>query len=216
MDIEFARQQMVAQQARAWDVFDALVLEVLAETPRERFVPPEFLDLAFADTGIPLPHGQRMMTPTVEGRLLQALKLNPCDSVLEIGTGSGFVTACMARLAQTVVSVDIFPDLTETAGRTLCDTGVDNVSLMTLDACKEMPDGQFDAIAVTGSLPLFDTRFFEALKPGGRLFVIVGNAPVMDAQVIVRGEDDMPGVSSLFETCVSPLVNAAAPPAFHF
>lgn len=216
MDAEFARQQMVAQQVRAWEVFDPRVLDVLAKVPREHFVPAEFLDLAFADTEIPLGRGQFMMTPTIEGRLLQALNLVPDDSVLEIGTGSGFLSACIARLAHSVVSVEIFPDLAASAGRKLSDAGIDNVSLVTMDAARELPDGKFDAIAITGSLPLFDTRFFEALKPQGRLFVIVGNAPVMDAQVIVRGTDDLPEVTSLFETNVVPLLNAAALSAFHF
>ena len=216
MNVEFARQQMVAQQVRAWEVFDSRVLEVLTRTPRERFVPAAFEELAFADTEIPLPHGQYMMTPTIEGRLLQALKLLPQDRVLEIGTGSGFLSACIARLAGTVVSIDIFPDLTESASRKLADAAIDNVTCMTMDASRELPEGTFDAIAVTASLPLFDTRFVGPLKPGGRLFVIVGNAPVMDAQIVVRGADDMPEVTTLFETNVLPLVNALAPSAFQF
>jgi protein-L-isoaspartate(D-aspartate) O-methyltransferase len=216
MNSEFARQQMVAQQVRAWEVFDGEVLNVLAAVPREHFVPPGFSHLAFADTEIPIGHGQYMMTPTLEGRLLQSLSLKPGDEVLEIGTGSGFLAACLARLCRSVVSIDIFPDLTENAAAKLADTGVGNVTLATMDAVRELPPGPFDAIAVTGSQPLFDTRFYEALKPGGRLFVIVGNAPIMDAQVVVRGADDMPRVTSLFETCVLPLVNAAAPAPFRF
>jgi protein-L-isoaspartate(D-aspartate) O-methyltransferase len=216
MNREFARQQMVAQQVRAWEVFDGEVLNVLAEVPRESFVPPGFSHLAFADTEIPIGHGQYMMTPTLEGRLLQALGLTPGDEVLEIGTGSGFLAACLARLCRSVVSVDLFSDLTENAAAKLADAGIGNVSLATMDAARELPPGTFDAIAVTGSLPLFDTRFYEALKPGGRLFVIVGNAPVMEAQVLVRGADDMPRATSLFETSVLPLVNAAAPGAFRF
>jgi protein-L-isoaspartate(D-aspartate) O-methyltransferase len=216
MNREFARQQMVAQQVRAWEVFDTEVLNVLAEVPREQFVPAGFSHLAFADTEIPIGHGQYMMTPTLEGRLLQALNLTAEEEVLEIGTGSGFLAACLARLCRSVVSVDIFPDLTENAAGQLADAGVENVSLATMDATRDLPPGKFDAIAVTGSLPLFDTRFYEALKPAGRLFVIVGNAPVMEAQVVVRGADDRPRVTSLFETNVLPLLNAAAPPAFHF
>lgn len=216
MNTEFARRQMVAQQIRAWDVFDPLVLDVFAAVPREQFVPQGFAELAFADTEIPLGHGQFMMTPTVEGRLLQALGLNPDDSVLEIGTGSGFVSACIARLARSLVSVDIFPDMTEAAAQRLSDAGIDNVSLATMDAARELPEGQFDAIAVTASLPMFDARFFEALKPEGRLFVVVGNVPIMDAQLVVRGADDLPQVTTLFETNVLPLLHAAAPPAFHF
>lgn len=216
MNIEFARQQMVEQQVRAWDVFDSGVLKVLTDTPREQFVSPEFRHLAFAEAEIPIGHGQFMMTPMLEGRTLQALKLLPSERVLEIGTGSGFLSACLARLAEALVSVDIFPDLSEAAAAKLDAVGIGNATLLTMDATKELPDGPFDAIAVTGSLPLFDSRYFEALKPGGRLFVIVGNAPVMDAQIIVRGADDLPQVESLLETNVLPLLNAARPPAFQF
>ena len=216
MDTEFARRQMVEQQIRTFDVFDAKVLTLLGELPREEFVPSGFRALAFAETKIPLDHGQCMMTPTVEGRLLQSLALEPGDEVLEIGTGSGFLCACLARLARSVVSVDIFPDFVEGAGPKLKNIGVENVALAAMDATKELPGGRFDAIAVTGSCPMFDIRFFNALKPGGRLFVIVGVPPVMDAQLIVRGPDDKPKVTYLFETNVLPLINAAAPPAFRF
>jgi protein-L-isoaspartate(D-aspartate) O-methyltransferase len=216
MNVEFARQQMVAQQVRAWEVFDARVLETLAGTPRERFVPTAFRELAFAETEVPLPHGQYMMTPTIEGRLLQALKLLPRDRVLEIGTGSGFLSACMARLAHSVVSIDLFPDLTDSAAQKLAEAAIGNVTCTTMDAARDLPDERFDAIAVTASLPLFDPRFLEPLKPGGRLFVIVGKAPVMDAQVIVCNAQGEPEVTTLFETNVLPLVNAIAPPAFRF
>lgn len=215
-NIEFARRQMVAQQVRGWEVLDERVLEVLRQVPREHFVPPEYRSLAFAETFIPLPHGQVMMPPSLEGRLLQALELEPDDEVLEIGTGSGFLTACLARLARSVVSADIFPDLVEAAGRKLEALGIDNVQLVALDATRELPPGRFDAVAVTGSLPLFDTRFVEVLKPGGRLFVITGSPPVMEAQLVVKGADDGVEVRSLFETNVPPLVNAPAPPAFRF
>lgn len=216
MNIEFARRQMVAQQVRAWEVFDSRVLGIMETTPREQFVPAAFAELAFADTEIPLGHGQYMMTPTLEGRLLQALKLLPGDRVLEIGTGSGYLSACLAGLAQSVVSVDIFTDLTEAAGRKHAELGIDNVRLLTIDAARELPEGTFDVIAVTASLPLFDTRFLAPLKPGGRLFVIVGSAPIMDAQLVVRRADDRPETTSLFETNVLPMLHAASPPAFQF
>lgn len=216
MNTELARRQMVEQQVRTFDVFDANVLEVLGELPREDFVPPGFRDLAFADTSIPLKHGQFMMTPIVEGRLLQLLALRPGDHVLEIGTGSGFLCACLARLAQSVVSVDIFPDFTEGAGAILRNLGMENVTLETMDATERLPDGKFDAIAVTASSPLFDNRFFEALKPGGRLFVITGGAPVMEAQLVVRGPSGERQVTRAFETRVKPLINAKTPPAFRF
>jgi protein-L-isoaspartate(D-aspartate) O-methyltransferase len=213
---EFARTQMVAQQVRGWEVLDERVLDVLRRVPREHFVPSEWRRLAFAETFIPLGHDQFMMPPSLEGRMLQALELSPQDEVLEIGTGSGFVTACLARLARFVVSVEFFPDLSETAGKRLAELGIENVRLLTMDATRDLPDGSFDAVAVTGSLPLFDTRFVQVLKPGGRLFVITGTPPVMEAQLVVRGEDDRPEVRSLFETNVPPLVNAPSPPAFRF
>lgn len=216
MNTEFARTQMVAQQVRGWEVLDTRVLDVLGHVPREHFVPHRYRSLAFAETAIPLPHGQFMMPPTLEGRLLQALSLTPADEVLEIGTGSGFVTACLARLAKTVVSVELFPDLSREAGEKLAELGIENVTLATMDATRELPEERFDAIAVTGSLPLFDPRFFDGLKPGGRLFVITGSAPVMEAQLVLRGAPGRPDVSVLFETNVLPLVNAPAPPAFRF
>ena len=216
MDTDFARRQMVQQQVRTWDVADPSVLAVLAELHRERFVPAGFEELAFADTAIPLPHSQMMMTPTVEGRLLQALKLEPQHRVLEIGTGTGFLTACLAKLAAAVTSVDIFSDFVSMAESNLADARIENTELICMDATKELPKGEFDAVAVTGSLPVFDTRFVDAVKPGGRLFVIVGDSPVMDARIMTRiGENDW-STKSLFETDVRPLLNASRPSAFSF
>jgi protein-L-isoaspartate(D-aspartate) O-methyltransferase len=216
MNTEFARQQMLGQQIRTFEVSDPKVLDVLAEVPREEFVPPAFRHMAFADMQIPLPHGRFMMTPTVEGRLLQMLAIQPDDEVLEIGTGSGFLTACLARLGRTVASVDIFPEFPQTAALKLKRAGIGNVTLATMDATRELPSGQFDAIAVTASCPIFDDRFFEALKPQGRLFVIVGSPPVMEAQLVVRDESGRPEIASGFDTCVPPLINALAQPAFRF
>lgn len=216
MNTDFARRQMVEQQIRAWEVSDPRVLEVLSELPREEFVPTGYERLAFAETSIPLPHGQRMLTPTVEGRLLQSLGLSAGDDALEIGTGSGFLTACLARLAGKVTSVDIFPDLVEAADARLKSLDIGNVRLQQMDAMQSLPEGRFDAIAVGGSMPIFDNRLFEILKPGGRLFVVIGTGPVMDAQLVRRGEDDRPRVTSLFETSVPPLIHAPAPPAFSF
>src|SRR5690606_11824127 len=159
MNTEFARQQMLGQQIRTFEVFDPRVLDVLAEIPREEFVPTAFRHMAFADMPIPLPHGRYMMTPTVEGRLLQMLAIKPVDEGLEIGTGSGFLTACLARLGRTVTSIDIFPDYPEAAALKLKRAGIDNVTLATMDAYRELPTGQFDAIAVTAPCPVFDDHF---------------------------------------------------------
>jgi len=216
MDTDYARRQMVQQQVRAWDVADPSVLAVLAELHRERFVPSGFEDLAFADAAIPLPHGQMMMTPVVEGRLLQALELKPQHYVLEIGTGTGFLTACLAKLSAAVTSIDIFSDFVSMAESNLADARVENTELICMDATKDLPQGQFDAVAVTGSLPVFDTRFVDALKPGGRMFVIVGDSPVMDARIVTRGSGNDWTTKSLFETDVQALLGASRPSAFSF
>jgi protein-L-isoaspartate(D-aspartate) O-methyltransferase len=157
-----------------------------------------------------------MMTPTLEGRVLQALELDSSDIVLEIGTGSGFLTACLAHLSKRVTSIDIHADFIRTATAHLEDSGIRNVDLLTMDATRELPDEKFDAIAVTGSIQDFDPRFVMALKPGGRLFVVVGDPPAMDAQVIERTGDNDWRTESLFETDLAPLVNASLPPQFLF
>ena len=216
MNIDFARQQMVDQQVRAWDVLNADILEVLKTVPREQFVPAGYEALAFADTQIPIGHGESMMTPTLEGRLLQALDLNSTDSVLEIGTGSGFLTACLTHLAGDITSVDIHGDLLETAAANLESSGIKDVELLAMDATKELPDAQYDAVAVTGSIQNFDPRFVASLKPGGRLFVIVGDAPAMDARLVTRTGDNDWKSDSLFETSLKPLVNGRLPPQFSF
>ena len=216
MNIDFARQQMLDHQVRAWAVLDSRVLDALGSVPREKFVPSGLASLAFADTEIPIGHGQEMMTPTVEGRVLQALDLYPTDTVLEIGTGSGFLTACLATLAGSVTSVDIFEDFVTSTAERLEENGIGNVQLATLDATQALPAGEFDAIAITGSIQTFDPRYVMALKHGGRLFVVVGDAPVMDARLVTRtGEHDW-RTESLFETRLRPLVNGSLPAQFSF
>ncbi len=216
MNTEFARRQMVNQQVRAWEVLNAGILNVLKTVPREQFVPTGFEALAFADTEIPIGHGQTMMTPTMEGRVLQALNIGPSDSVLEIGTGTGFLSACLARLAEKVTSIDIDEDMLKTAAANLEDSGIINVELLAMDATEELPDETFDAIAVTGSIQNFDPRFVMALKPGGRLFVVVGDAPAMEARMITRTGDNDWQTESLFETELASLVNGCKPPQFLF
>ncbi|MBT8102241.1 MAG: protein-L-isoaspartate O-methyltransferase [Gammaproteobacteria bacterium] len=216
MNIDFARRQMVNQQVRGWNVYDEDVLSTLHELPRESFVPAGYEALAFADTEIPIGHGQHMMTPTVEGRVLQALGLNGDEHVLEVGTGSGFLTACLARLAATVTSIDIYDDFLQTAAGNLAGAGIDNVELLKMDAMQELPDLSFDAIAVTGSMQFFEPRFVQALNPDGKLFIVVGDAPAMRAKLVERtGQNDWQSVS-LFETTLTPLVNGALPPQFSF
>ena len=164
MNIDYARLQMVNQQVRGWNVYDEDVLAMLKELPREHFVPAGFESLAFADLAIPLGHGEHMMTPTLEGRLLQALGLSGSENVLEIGTGSGFMTACLASLGAKVTSVDIYDDFIEGAARKLESAGIDNVTLTQMDATRTLPEGSFDAIAVTGSVQALDPRFVDADK----------------------------------------------------
>ena len=216
MNAELARRQMIEQQVRAWEVLDPAVLAVMSEIPRERFVPRDFRALAFSDTRIPLGHGQYMMTPTVEGRVLQALELDGSEKILEIGTGSGFLTACLASLGAQVTSVEIFERLLKRARENLADAGIDNIDLQCLDATQGLPTGQFDAVVVTGSTYHFDRLYVDALTTGGRLFVVVGDPPVMDARRVRRTGDGNWSSESLFETELAPLVNAAPSPAFRF
>jgi protein-L-isoaspartate(D-aspartate) O-methyltransferase len=216
MNKDFARQQMIGQQVRAWDVLDVDVLAGLKTVQRELFVPAEYEALAFADTEIPIGHGEMMMTPTIEGRVLQALGLVGGESVLEIGTGSGFLTACLAELSTHVTSIEIHDDFIDEAQRRLADCDVDNVDIIKMDGTEELPDGTFDAIAVTGSIQTFDSRLLDALNPGGRLFVVVGDAPAMSAMQVTRFDEDNCQSVTLFETVLEPLVNGSLPPQFSF
>ena len=216
MNTEYARLQMVNQQVRGWNVYSEDVLAMLRALPRERFVPQGFESLAFAELEIPLGHGEYMMTPTIEGRLLQALNLEGDENVLEIGTGSGFMTACLARLGAQVTSVDIHEDFIADATKKLEQQGIDNVTLLQMDATDQLPDGPFDAIAVTGSVQTFDPRFVEALSEHGRLFIVVGDAPAMEAKLIERTNAHDWQTVSLFETNLRPLVHGALPPQFVF
>lgn len=216
MNIDYARLQMVNQQVRGWNVYDEDVLAMLKTLPREDFVPPGYEALAFADTAIPLGHGESMMTPTIEGRLLQALGLRGDERVLEVGTGSGFMTACLATLAAHVTSVDIHADFIASAASKLAHADIDNVELLQMDATRELPEGRFDAIAVTGSIQTFDPRFVEALEDNGRLFVVVGDAPAMEAKLIERTSDNDWQTVALFETDLRPLVHGARPAEFSF
>jgi len=198
---------MLRQQIRAWEVLDDRILGILGRTQRELFVPEAYRDLAFADMDIPLPHSQQMMFPKLEGRLLQSLDLKPKDSVLEIGTGSGFLTACLANLSDSVLSVDIFSDFTIDARKKLNQINIKNAELRTEDIFNLSETMQFDAIAVTGSIPELDDHFIQMLRPGGRLFVIVGRTPVMEALLITAPGDGECTHESLFETEIPPLLN---------
>lgn len=214
LDFAKARQLMVQQQVRPWDVLDPRVLEVLSTLPREAFVPEPHRALAYADLELPLGHGEVMMKPVVEGRMLQALALEPGDAVLEIGTGSGWITACLAQLAREVVSVERHADFTAAARARLDALELGrNVRLETADAFAWTPGRQFDAVCITGAVDRIPARFLEWLRPGGRLFVIQGREPVMEA-VLVRNQDGQPRIESLFETALPYLVGAAPAPTF--
>jgi protein-L-isoaspartate(D-aspartate) O-methyltransferase len=216
MDTVLARQQMVDQQIRTWEVLDPRVLAVLSAVPREAFVPAGYRELAFADTPIPIGFGQSMLAPVLQGRILQALGLNASDSVLEVGTGTGYLTAALSLLAGSTRSIDIRAEFTAAAAANLRAVPQAHVKLETRDAFNGAALGEYDAIAVTGSMPVYDTRFEQALRVGGRLFAVVGVAPVMDA-VLVRRVDSTEWIrESLFETVIDPLVNATAPQGFVF
>ncbi len=216
VNLEYSRQQMLKQQVRAGDVLETKILDALASVNRENFVPTEYAGVAFADSTIPLAHGQCMMSPLVEGLLLQALNPVKDDSVLEIGTGSGFLTACLANLAGQVHSVDIFPDLTAMAKTSLASSGADNVSLATLNAMELGAERKYDVIAVTASLPEYDPRFETALNIDGRLFIIVGEEPVMRARLVTRIGENEWLTDPLFETVITPMREVVAPDHFRF
>jgi len=211
-----AREQMIEQQVRAWDVLDARVLETLRKVPREAFVAPQHRFLAFADVEIPLPCGQHMLRPSGVGRLLQALALGGGERVLEVGSGSGFVTACLKASGASVRSLEIFPELAELARANITSLGMRDVDIVTEDATRLDSDTRYDAIAVTASLPVPDERFQRHLTVGGRLFVVVGVPPVMEARLIRRITEDAWGTESLFETVIDPLTHATRPQGFVF
>jgi protein-L-isoaspartate(D-aspartate) O-methyltransferase len=225
MSLNQAREQMIEQQVRAWEVLDARVLTLLRNVPREQFVPDTHRYLAFADVDVPLPHRQHMLRPNIAGRLLQSLELTGTERVLEIGAGTGFLTACLAAASAHVKSLEVFADLADRARANLAAVGAANVEVVTADAMQAgvqlepastAGGTRYHAIAVTGSMPVYDERFQRLLEVGGRMFVIVGDAPVMEARLVRRVAEDGFSTESLFETVVDPLVNARRTPGFAF
>jgi len=216
MQLADAREQMIEQQVRAWDVLDERVLDVLRQVPRELFTPANQRYRAYADVEVPLPCGQHMLRPSVVGRLLQALLPAAAEQVLEIGAGSGFVSACLRVMAARVSSLELYPQLADEARRNLALLGMRDVAVVDADALAGERGERYDVIAITASLPIYDERFERMLNVGGRLFVTVGLPPVMDARLVRRTGDDSFLVQSLFETVIDPLVHAARPPAFQF
>jgi protein-L-isoaspartate(D-aspartate) O-methyltransferase len=216
MNLQTAREQMVEQQVRAWDVLDERVLQTMLQVQREEFAPLRYRDVAFADSAIPLAHGQTMLPAKVHGRILQALAVGPSDVALEVGAGSGYLSACLGKLASRVRSFEIFPELAEQARANLLAARVNNVAVEAADGMQLNEQSGYDVIAVTGSLPLYDERFQQALRIGGRLFVVVGQPPIMEAWRVVRVGEREWQRQALFETVVEPLVNAPRPSAFVF
>jgi len=211
IDYSHARELMVEQQIRPWDVLEIRVLDVLARLPREAFVAESHRALAYADIELPLGNGQKMMKPVIEGRTLQALDLQPGDEVLEIGTGGGYLSACMGELAREVLSLEIDAELATTARARLDAAGLgNNVRIETADALSWDTERRFDAICVTGAVDVIPSRFAQWLRPGGRLFVIRGRSPVMEA-VLVKADGT---TESLFETDIDYLRGAAPAPQF--
>jgi protein-L-isoaspartate(D-aspartate) O-methyltransferase len=217
MNFEQARQNMVENQVRPWEVLDARVLDVLGSVRREDFVAAEHRQLAFADLCLPLGHDEVMMKPVVEGRVLQALELAPTDHVLEIGTGSGFLTACLAKLAANVTSVDIHADFIAAAGERLAHAGIANVKLEVGEAVSTwQPAGLFDALVVTGAVYQIPQRFLAWLKPGGRLLVVRGESPVQQVLLLTHEGNGRYREESLFETDLPYLKHAEPPRRFVF
>lgn len=217
MDINIARQSMLTQQIRAWGVLDSEVLDLILNTPREVFVPTAYRQVAFADANIPLAHGQVMLSPCVEARIIQALQLSSNDKVLEIGTGSGYLTALLAQTVQHVYSVDLFSDFLTAADTKLTQLGIKNVSLQEGNAAfgweKQQP---YDAICITGSLPKLPKRLQCELKIGGRMFVVLGEQHAMYAMLITRVAEDAWQHRCIFETEVPALLRGPTSTRFHF
>jgi len=217
MDIEQARFNMIEQQIRTWEVLDQNVLDLLNEIHREEFIPDAYKELSFADTRIPIGHEQTTMTPKVEARLLQSLTIKPDDTVLEIGTGCAYLTTLLAKSAQQVKSIDIFPDFIDAAKNKLAKTSLTNIELESTDVYTLFDQAaKYDIIVLTASLPTMDDRFLNLLNDGGRLFVIVGESPVMDACVITKQNDSSWSQESLFETDLPALIGAEHKETFEF
>jgi len=217
MNIEQARFNMIEQQIRTWDVLDQDVLDLLMIVRREEFVPAPYKNLAFVDTEIPLPGGENMFTPKLEARLLQEVGVKKHESVLEIGTGSGYMAALLAYKSRHVTSIEIAPQLKTLAEKNLLDYGISNVTVELGNGAQGWADGApFDVIVISGSVPVLPDVFLQQLKVGGRLAAIIGDAPVMSAHIITRVSETAYDTIKLFETVVTPLKAAVTPSHFTF
>jgi protein-L-isoaspartate(D-aspartate) O-methyltransferase len=223
MNLEQARSNMVEQQIRTWDVLDQDVLDLLYLVPREQFVPERYRSLAFSDLEIPLQagteagSGERMWAPKMEARVVQELALRRTDRVLEVGTGSGYLTALLAHRAAQVHTIEIRPALAEFGRRNLERHGAENITIETGDAAHGWAArAPYDVIVLTGSTPVLPRSLLEQLAPGGRLFAVVGEAPAMTARIVTCSAPGAYGGAELFETVIAPLANCEHPPRFRF
>ena len=211
-----ARDQMISQQVRTWEVLDDRTLEAMRRVPRECFVPAAWRSLAYADCALPLPLGKHMLTPMLAGRMLQALAVRAGEQVLEIGTGSAYLSACLAALGGRVQSLELHAEIAALARGNLRAAGVTSVEVTTADGAGLVSETAYDTIVLTASLPIYQPRFERALKYGGRLFVVVGNGPVMEARLVRRLGPAEFSTQLLFETSLEALEHAPAPAAFKF
>ena len=207
MNLQQARKNMIEQQIRTWEVLDQTVLDLLAEVHREDFMPAAWQGLAFADTRLPIGHGQTTMTPRAEARLLQSVAPRPHETVLEIGTGSGYLTALLAKSARRVTSIDLFADFIHSARAKLEQAGFENVCLEQADAY-DLPErgDKYDLVIFTASLPALDERFLRLLNDGGRLFAIIGESPAMEARLITRQREGGYAMEGIFDTDLPALI----------
>ncbi|HEY3731571.1 MAG TPA: protein-L-isoaspartate O-methyltransferase [Steroidobacteraceae bacterium] len=217
MLMDAAREQMVEQQVRAMDVLDQRVLDSLRALPRERFVPAAWRELAFADCEIALPCGRRMLRPMLIGRILQTLALQGSEQVLEIGTGSGYLSACLGRLAARVRSLELHPEIARLARANLTAVAPTlPVEIVEADGMQLADEARYDVIVLTASLPIYQPQFERALRPDGRMFVVVGASSLQQATLVRRAGAGSCISQSLFETCIEALEHAPRPAAFGF
>lgn len=217
MDIERARSNMIESQIRTWEVLDQRVLDTLSRVKREAYVPERYRPLAFADMELPLGHGEVMLAPKLEARMLQELTLKPDDRVLEVGTGSGHMTALLASLAGHVASIELHADLAAAAQAKLTAQGVANTTLAVGDGALGWSRyAPYDAILLTGSVPMLPAQLQAQLRPGGRLLAVVGDAPAMTARLVTCVSEGVCNETGLFETCIAPLHNVPQPERFVF
>jgi protein-L-isoaspartate(D-aspartate) O-methyltransferase len=211
-----AMEQMIGQQVRTWEVLDELVLAAMRSVPRELFVPAAWRSLAYADTALPLPLGKHMLTPMLAGRILQALAPRAGSQLLEIGTGSGYLSACCAALGATVQSLELHPQLADTARSNLQAAGVAGVEVTTADGLQITDTERYDCVVLTASLPIWQPQFQRALRVGGRLFAVVGEGAAMEARLVERLANGEYQSRVLFETTLEALDNAPRTPVFRF